>query len=290
MSPARKRKAVEHVGKVLEVSQRRVCKVLGVSRTTARYEPIVPADEKHLTDELARLKLQHPDWGYKKMTQLLKTLGWKVNHKRVWRLWRQHAWQVPTAKVRKKKAPGVTDNACHIRCATKGNQVWAVDLVEDSTSDGRKLRFLTVLDEYTREGLEIEVARKMGAKLVREVLTRLMRQRGVPQFIRSDNGAEFTATLVQNALKAMGSESAFIAPGSPWQNGKNERFNGILSQELLSKELWGNVLEAKIISKQWLHTYNHIRPHGSLGMMTPCQYARQAKHKGSWFSLSIGTD
>jgi len=114
-----------------------------------------------------------------------------------------------------------------------GNHVWAVDFISDSTTDGRKLRFLTVLDEYTREGLAIEAGRTMGAKQVREVLVNLVRQRGAPQFVRSDNGSEFTAKLVQKALEGLGSESAFIAPGSPWQNGKNERFNGIVGKELL---------------------------------------------------------
>lgn len=275
---------VEHVQEALGVSQRRICSTLGVARTTARYEPIVRSDEQVLTNELAKLKVAYPEWGYKKQTQCLKDLGWKVNHKRVMRIWQQNGWQVPKSVSRKKKASGSTDNACHIRRADKGNQVWAVDFVEDATHDGRKLRFLTVLDEYTREGLALEVARSMGADKVRKVLEALIEKRGAPQFVRSDNGSEFTAKLVQQALKEMGTESAFIAPGSPWQNGKNERFNGIVSQELLSKELWGNVLEAQVLSNQWLDTYNQVRPHGSLGLMTPAAYAHQARQKGCWYS------
>ena len=213
-----------------------------------------------------------------------------MNHKRVLRIWQQNGWQVRRTVSRKLKAAGSKDNACHIRCATKGNQVWAVDFVEDSTSDGKKLRILTVLDEYTREGLSLEVARRMGARRVMTVLTRLIQQRGAPQFVRSDNGSEFTAKLVKQALDKMGSESALIAPGSPWQNGKNERFNGIVSQELLSKELWGNLLEVQVVSEQWLETYNKVRPHGSLKMMTPSQYAQQARQQGNWFSGTANSD
>ena len=260
-----------------------------MARSTARYEPTVQDHEQELTDKLAQLKVTYPEWGYKKMTSCLKNLGYEVNHKCVMRIWQRNGWQVPRIYSSAKKAPGVTDNACHVRRAQKGNQVWAIDFVSDSTSDGRKLRFLTVLDEYTREGLAIEVERSMGARQVREVLTELIKRRGAPEFVRSDNGSEFTAKLVQEALEGLGSQSAFIAPGSPWQNGKNERFNGIISQELLKKELWGSVLEAQAITRQWLVTYNTVRPHGSLGLMTPHQYATQARQQGLWFSDGANT-
>lgn len=260
-----------------------------MSRSTARYEPTVRDDEQELTEKLAELKVTYPEWGYKKMTRCLKNLGYNVNHKRVMRIWQRNGWQVPKKSSSTKKAPGATENACHVRCAEMGNQVWAVDFVSDTTLDGRKLRVLTVLDEYTREGLAIEVGRSMGAKQVREVLTALVKQRGAPQFVRSDNGSEFTAQLVQKALEGLGSESAFIAPGSPWQNGKNERFNGIVGQEVLNKELWGSVVEAQAVTKQWLVVYNTIRPHGSIGLMTPHQYALHAREQGLWFSNEANT-
>jgi len=130
-----------------------------VSRSTARYEPKVRDDEQELTDKLAKLKVAYPEWGYKKMTRCLKNLGYEVNHKRVMRIWQRNGWQVPKSTSSAKKAPGVTDNACHVRRAEMGNQVWAVDFVSDSTTDGRRLRFLTVLDEYTRERLAIEAGR-----------------------------------------------------------------------------------------------------------------------------------
>lgn len=275
-----------HVRATLELSERRVCGTLGVARSTARYRPRVPDDEGALLAELARLKAAHPKWGYKKMTAHLKTLGWKVNHKRVWRIWKAHGWQVPAPMSRraKAKATGSSSNACDVRRAELGNQVWAVDFVEDRTHEGKKLRILTVLDEYTREGLALQVARSMGSRVVKEVLERLIAERGAPEFVRSDNGKEFAAELVRRALEELGVESAFIAPGSPWQNGKNERFNGILSQEVLGREVWGNVLEAQTVCNQWLGIYNEVRPHGSLEMMTPAAYAQQAMQDGVWFS------
>lgn len=270
--------------------ERRVCKALGVARSTARYQPKVADDEDALLAELARLKLAQPKWGYKKMTGHLNTLGWKVNHKRVWRIWKAHGWQVPKPASRKAKATGDSSNACNVRKAELGNQVWAVDFVEDRTYEGKKLRILTVLDEYTREGLALEVGRSMGAKAVSKVLKRLIKERGAPEFVRSDNGTEFVARLVQDALKALGVQSAFIAPGSPWQNGKNERFNGILSQEVLGREVWGNVLEAQTVCNEWLGVYNEVRPHGSLNMMTPAAYAQQAMQAGVWYSTHHNDD
>ena len=261
-----------------------------MARSTARYEPKAADDEEALVNELARLRVDYPGWGYKKMTGLLRTRGWKVNHKRVWRIWQRHGWQVPMPSPRKTKASGDSSNACHIRKAELGNQVWAIDFVEDRTFEGKKLKMLTVLDEYTREALAVEVGRSMGARAVAKVLKKLVKERGAPEFIRSDNGGEFTAKLLSKALARGGVESAQVAPGSPWQNGKNERFNGILSQEVLSREIWGSVLEAQTVCNQWLVTYNEVRPHGSLKMMTPAAYAQQARQAGDWYVPSPSTD
>lgn len=278
-----------HVTQVLAVSERRACRTLGVARSTVRYEAAQADDEAALVAALADLKQRHPAWGYKKMTRHLRTQGWQVNPKRILRLWQAHGWQVPKAPARQRKARGASHNACHVRKATCGNQVWAVDFVEDVTWEGKKLKLLTVLDEYTREGLAIVVARAMGARAVSKVLRRLMEERGCPEFVRSDNGTEFTAHVVEQALARAGVASAWIAPGSPWQNGKNERFNGILSQELLSREVWSHVLEAQTLCTQWLGVYNEQRPHGSIGMMTPAAYARQAKESGIWYEAPQAT-
>ena len=162
------------------------------------------------------------------------------------------------------------------------DHAWAIDFVSDRTGSGKPLKILTVLDEYTREALAIEVRAKMGQAEVTKVLTRLIAQRGAPEFVRSDNGAEFSAQIAKEALRSQGVEVALIAPGSPWQNGKNERFNGSLSQEVLSKEVWGNLLDAKVVCQQWKQVYHTIRPHGLLGLMTPSEYAKKAFEMGEW--------
>ena len=265
---------------VCQVSQRRACVVLGVALTSARYKSV--KDDADLIEALARVRVKYPSWGYRKLTDVLRGQGWHLNYKRVYRLWREHGWQRRTPKPRTFKTKGDSSNACDVRRAEYGNHAWAIDIVEDRTQSGQKLRMLTVLDEYTREALHIEVQPKIGAKQVRQVLEQLFSRRGTPVFIRSDNGSEFTAKLIQQSLKACGCENAWIAPGSPWQNGKNERFNGILSQELLSREVWGNTLEAQVMVEKWRQQYNQIRPHGSLGMMTPAACAEQQKNLGNW--------
>lgn len=267
----------------MELSQRRVCKALGLSRSLVRYKPKLADDEAELLAALTRVRHKHPTWGYRKTAQYLRNQGWELNDKRVERLWRQHGWQCRRPAPRK-KAAGDCSNACHIRRATQGNEVWAVDFTQDKLANGQKVRMLTVLDEFTRETLCVAVAKHWTAQMVVEELSELFAQRGAPSFIRSDNGSEFTAKLVGEALKLSGCQVALIAPGSPWQNGKNERLNGILQQELLRRECFGSVLEAQVVVNQWRELYNDERPHGSLGMMTPNEYARQARLQGRWYN------
>lgn len=244
-----------------------------------------------MTQALAQVRLLSDTWGYRKCAQVLRNQGWKgLNDKRVERIWRLNGWQRPPPKSRKPKVTGSLENACHIRRATSGNQVWAIDFVEDSTMDGRKLKLLTVLDEFTRQVLSIRVERSMGARQVANELETLIRQRGAPEFIRSDNGSEFTAKLLAQVLDEVDVEVALIAPGSPWQNGKNERFNGILSQECLSRELFGSLLEARVLIREFMNKYNEVRPHGSLGMQTPARFAQLAKQEGQWFGPPSLTD
>ena len=272
-----------HLHQNKRVSQRRACFALGFSRSTIRYRAKARSDEAALVQQLAELRVAHPYWGYRKMAQLLREEGWKLNDKRVERVWREHGWQQRAAKAGRKRGPGHEDNACHVRKATCGNEVWAIDFVKDVSRDGKALKMLTVSDEYTREGLAVEVARSMGQRDVQRVLGRLFRERGAPKLVRSDNGSEFTGKWIEKALSACGVESAWIAPGSPWQNGKNERFNGILRHELLSREVFENVVEAQVMCSRWLKQYNEVRPHGSLKMKTPATYAEQAKQAGDWY-------
>lgn len=245
------------------------------------------SDDTDLIQALAQLRIEFESWGYRKLTGVLKERGWQVNHKKVHRIWKEQGWQRRQPVSRKAKHTGDSSNACHIRRAEYGNHAWAIDFVQDRTQDGKSLKILTVLDEYTREALAVRVSRRMGQKQVREVLVELFEERGVPEFVRSDNGGEFAGKVLRVALKEMGSEVALIAPGAPWQNGKNERFNGILSQELLSREVWGNLLEAQVMCEKWRQRYNQVRPHGSLSMMTPDAYAQRARQLGHWRNTTL---
>lgn len=231
-------------------------------------------------------------WGYRKCAQILRTQhGWEnLNDKRVERIWREHGLQRRRPPSRKKKVTGSSQNACHVRQAECANQVWAIDFVEDRTMDKRKLKILTVIDEYTREALRIEVQRRMGARQVVRVLHELSMERGPPAFIRSDNGGEFANRLLEQAMSRLDVDVALIAPGSPWQNGKNERFNGILSQEHLSREEFGNLKEAQVLTASYQRLYNEVRPHGSLQMQTPAAFAKEAKSQGRWFDPSTQND
>lgn len=278
---------MEFLEHTFNVSQRRACECLGVARSTVRDTSTKPERDRQLVADLHKLKREHTEWGYRKMRRRLVETGWHVSVNKVYRIWREHGWQCTRSTSRKKKAAGQTQNACHIRQATQGNQVWSIDFVKDHTMDGKALKNLTVLDEYTREAVAIEIRRTMGQQDVRDILVKLFEERGVPAFIRSDNGGKFAGQLIGEAMKSCGSEVALIAPGSPWQNGKNERFNGILSQEVLSKEIWGNVREAQVVCNQWKQVYNEVRPHGSLGMMTPACYAQHALGSGQWHHQSL---
>lgn len=257
-----------------------------ISRSCLRYKSKLPNKDRELIKELHRLKAKYPRWGYRKIHRLLCNEGWEVNHKRVQRLWRQEGLGVvrQISKTRARKAPGDKANACHVRKSTQVNQVWSVDFVIDETEDGKKLKILTVVDEMSREALAIEVSRQMDNKGVQSLLRKLVQNRGCPEFIRSDNGSEFIAKALQEAVKALGSETAYIAPGSPWQNGKNERFNGILRQEVLSQELFYSLDEAKILIERFRLRYNQVRPHGAIDFQTPAAFALAQRSQGQWFT------
>ncbi len=240
----------------------------------------MPDKDRELIKELHRLKARYPRWGYKKIHRLLRNDGWEANHKRVQRLWRQESLSVVRKTGKRKKAPGDKANACHIRKAVLVNQVWSVDFVMDATEDGKKLKILTVIDEMSREALAIEVTRKMNTKGVQKLMEELVCKRGCPEFIRSDNGSEFIAKAMQKAVKGLGSETAYVAPGSPWQNGKNERFNGILREEVLSQELFYSLIEARVLIEHFRVRYNEVRPHGAIDFQTPAVFAQAQRSKG----------
>ena len=257
----------------LGVTERRACAALGQSRGLQRRTKIRPDDEEALTADIIRLASQYGRYGYKRITALLRVDGWQVNHKRVERIWRQEGLKVP-AKHKKKGRLYLNDGSCIRLRPCWPNHVWAYDFVADQLKDGTKIRTLTVIDEYTRECLSLRTGYSLKADDVMDVLTDLFITRGIPDHIRSDNGSEFTAKSIKAWLPKLGVGTLYIEPGSPWENGYNESFNGRLRDECLNGETFYTLKEAQVILEQWRHHYNHIRPHTSLGYKPPAPLAR----------------
>ena len=257
-----------HVRETLSVSERRACRVLGQVRRTQRYTPKVADDEEALTENIVSLATEYGRYGYRRITALLKTDGWRVNHKRVERIWRQEGLKVP-ARQPKRGRLWFNDGSCIRLRPEHRNHVWAYDFVFDRTREGRPLKFLTIVDEYTRECLTIEVARKQTSRDVLRTLAQLMLKYGVPKHIRSDNGPEFVARAVRSWLSRLGVETLFIERGSPWENGYIESFNGKFRDELLNGEIFTTLQEAKVLTAWWRRQYNHLRPHSALGYRPP---------------------
>jgi putative transposase len=268
MSPARRRRAVEEICSVLPVSERLVCRVLGQPRSTQRYKPRVADDESFLLNRIIDLATQYGRYGYRRITAMLKREGWRVNHKRVERIWRREGLKVPQ-KQPKRGRLWLNDGSCVRLRPEYRDHVWSYDFVHERTHDGRPLRMLTIIDEYSRECLAIRVERRFSSRDVLMTLARLFIQRGTPNYIRSDNGPELTAKALRDWLKRLGVKTLFIEPGSPWENGYNESFNGKLRDELLNREIFYTVWEAKILVERWRKEYNRVRPHSSLGYRPP---------------------
>jgi transposase InsO family protein len=223
----------------------------------------VGIDEDALTAAIVTLAARFGRYGYRRITDLLQMAGWEVNAKRVQRIWRQEGLKVPSRQPKRGRL-WLADGSCIRLRPEHRNHVWAYDFVSETTSDGRKLRLLTVIDEYTRECLAIRVQRRMTSHDVLYILSELFLEHGIPEHIRSDNGPEFVATAVRNWLAHLGVRTLFIEPGSPWENGYIESFNGKLRDELLNGELFYTLKEAQILIEHWRREYNHIRPHSSL--------------------------
>jgi len=251
------------------VSERRACAALGQHRSTQRKTPRGRDDEARLTADIIELARQYGRYGYRKIAELLRRqAGWVVNDKRVERIWRREGLKVPS-KQPKRGRLWLNDGSCIRLRAEHPNHVWSYDFVEDRTHEGRKYRMLTVVDEFTRESLRIRVARRLNSVDVIDVLSDLFILRGVPGHIRSDNGPEFVAKAVQAWIAAVGASTAYIAPGSPWENGYIESFNARLRDELLNGEIFYSLKEARIVIESWRRHYNAIRPHGSLRYRAP---------------------
>ncbi len=278
---------VRHVRNALgrdRVSQRRACRVLGQPRSTQRRVPHVADDEPRLVKRMIELASQYGRYGYRLITGLLRNEGWKVNHKRIERLWRREGLKVPQ-KQPKRSRLWLNDGSCVRLRPSNVDHVWSYDFVQDRTADGRSFRMLTLIDEYSRECLAIDVARRLTSEDVLERLSDLFVRRGVPAYIRSDNGLEFTAKKVTDWLKRLEVKTLFIEPGSPWENGYNESFNGTLRYELLDVEWFDTLLEAKVLIERWRKIYNTLRPHSSLGYRPPAPEAILPRKESATRSL-----
>lgn len=265
---------MKHVQRALGASERKACKTVGQARSTQRYKPQRRSQEEALVKRMLELAGKHPRYGYRRVWSLLRREGFRVNRKRVHRLWRKHGLKVPQRR-RKKRATGQGSNGCAARRVEHRNHVWAWDFTHDRTTDGRALKWLSVVDEWTRECLVLEVGRSFKAVDVIEAIAEAMKRHGAPMHIRSDNGPEFIAIALKSWLKRAKVETLYVEPGSPWQNGYAESFHARLSDELLEQELWTSVEEAKLLSRRWQWEYNHERPHSSLGYRTPAEYAAE---------------
>jgi transposase InsO family protein len=260
------------VRRVLRVAERRACRVLGQPRCTQRRVVKPPGDEDALTRDIVMLAAKYGRYGYRRVTALLRRGGWLVNHKRVERIWRREGLKVPKRQPRRGRL-WLSDGSCVRLRPLHRNHVWAYDFVETRTHDGRKVRLLTVIDEYTRECLAIRAGRRMDSQHVLDVLAELFILKGVPDHIRSDNGPEMTALAVREWLTKVGVKTLYIEPGSPWENGYCESFNGKLGDELLKREIFYSLKEVQVLSEQWRREYNQVRPHSSLGYRPPAPEA-----------------
>ena len=258
------------------MSERKACSWLQVRRKSYRYRR-KKADNGKLMKQIKELALKHPRFGYRRIWALLKRAGESINVKKVYRMWRELKLALPKRRPKKKRARpfvGIMPKA------SAANQIWTYDFVFDEAVSGRKLKMLTLIDEYTRECLAVEVDTSITSLKVRQILERVCLHRGFPKAIRSDNGSEFIGQAVGDWLKANNVEPLFIAPGKPWQNGKCESFNGKLRDECLSREWFRSLREARVVIETWRRFYNTERPHSSLGYLTPVEF----REKASFFS------
>jgi transposase InsO family protein len=289
MGPARRRRAVERVRRALgqdRVSERRACAALGQARSSQRYPRKVKDDEAAVVAAMHRIVRRQPRYGYRRVWALLRQEGFRgINRKRVWRLWKKEGFRVPQ-KQHKKRRLGVSGNGIARRRAQGINDVWCWDFIHDRDESGRPLKWLLLEDEFSREGLAVEVGRSIKAADAIDTLASVMLIRGVPGHLRSDNGPEFIAKALRRYLEKAGVGTLYVEPGSPWQNGYAESFGGKFRDELLNAELFEGLTDARELSDWWRGEYNHRRPHSSLGYQTPAAFA--ASIRGSLRRAAVG--
>lgn len=253
---------------VLKVSERRACRTVGQIRSTQRYQKFVDQDQERLRTRVIEIATEFGRYGYRQVTHMLNMEGWDVGRDRVYSIWRQEGLKVPQ-KQPKRSRLWLADGSCIRHKPECRNHVWSYDFVSEQTHDGRKFKILNVIDEYTRECLVSHVARRIRAQDVILILADLFLQRGAPGFLRSDNGPEFVAKKLVTWMKSLEVQPLYIHPGSPWENGYCESFNGKMRYELLNGEIFNSLLEAKVVIENWRVHYNTRRPHSSLGGAPP---------------------
>jgi len=276
MTSARRRLIAADVCDRFGVSQRRASRTLDLARSSLRYASVTRDEQAALARRIEELAGLHPRYGYRRIWALLDREGWSVNQKAVHRHWRRSGLKLakPRANPGPRRSHGQDANACHLRPSRGKDDVWAWDFLFDRTSDGRSLKWLSLVDEYTRECLALEARRGMTAEEIRVILAEVAARRGGPPHrIRSDNGPEFAAQAVRSWLEATGSGALHVAPASPWQNGYAESFHSKLRDEFLDREEFESVEQAGALGGLWREEYNTERPHSSLGYQTPAEYA-----------------
>lgn len=250
------------------VSVRRACALIGVARSTMGYEAKMPAKDGQVITVMRDLSSQYPRYGYRRIHIFLGRRGHEMSPDRAYRLWQLAGLQVPRKRPRRR----VAGSRPRPVPALEANHVWAYDFVFDACANGQQLKCLTIIDEYTRESLAIDVAGSIRSGRLIEVLTKLVSEHGAPKYLRSDNGPEFVSKAVLEWLLQSNIDTALIDPGKPWQNGADESFNGKFRDECLSLEWFRNRTEAKIVIENWRRHYNEVRPHSSLSYQTPVEF------------------
>jgi len=265
---------VEYVSGKFQVSQRRACQVLEQARTTQRRKFCPSSDEKQLTRDIITLATKYGRYGYRRITALLNSppMNWKVNHKRVERIWRKEGLKVPK-KQPKRSRLWLNDVSCIRLRPEYQDHVWSYDFMVEHTANGKAFKILNIIDEFSRKCLSIKVERSIKSQDVIDRLFHLFLFRGIPEYIRSDNGPEFTAKAVRKWLSRLGVKTLFIERGSPWENGYIESFNGKMRDELLDREIFTTLKEARVLIESWRKEYNQVRPHSSLGYRPPAPEA-----------------
>lgn len=272
MSPQAKRKAVQHLVTEEDYSQRRACQLVEISRSSARYSPKPRPEETAFKEQVRQLAHEHPNYGYRRITAILRREGSSINHKRVQRIWQSEGLQLPRRKPRKRRC-GPRGEVIHK--AQHRNHVWSYDFLEEHTVKGKRLRILAVIDEFTRECLALLVDRSITSNEVVDLLDWLFLVYGKPQHIRSDNGPELVAKKVRRWLAKRDCQTIYISPGSPWENAYIESFIGKFRKECVDRYLFYTLKETRRIVEDWRQEYNHYRPHSSLDYLPPSAFAAQ---------------